>query len=213
MEKKTMVIIGCVSVVSGVGTYLFKRFAWPKLKDKIVKHEEEWWEAEEIEEDHPTVDYLHIPTDEEIQEKSTLSGFEMKPDISKIAYNKVVEAYKSVEGDILESDSNPEETMPYMCTVHEYLDEWPYYKKCTLSWYPAEKRLVNLDEGFEVIMPPYENVVGIYISDILNEKNEWVDEAYYAVDKENEKCYEILKVEDSTYMDDLDDFKNINGGA
>lgn len=72
-----------------------------------------------------------------------------------------------------------------------YLNGWQGYTRCTCSWYPECKRLVNLSNAFEVYPDPRQ-AMGEFVLFALNQLERGKVDTVYCVNHDRKECYEIL---------------------
>lgn len=205
MNYKKLAIFGTVGICVGTAAYFVYRKVrrdYPEFKETFLSKKEN---AKSEKPDN--VSYIRVVTDSEMaQEKSSLNGYEMKPAIDTVAYDGIAREYGSsaLESDRTDIQEAPKESDAHICTADEYIEGYPYYSKHTLTWYSEEKRLVDLDDGFEVIMN-HKEAIGSACADLLD-KEEWDGDALYSVNHDKSICYEIVRETESTYIEDLADY-------
>ena len=150
--------------------------------------------------------------DDEI--KKTWATNTEKPSLASMYNDYLVDkyAYRSAalddQADGVEEQLGDDKEVKYIIKAEDFVRTWDQYEHITCTYYPDEEVMVNLDNDFEIIKSIVGAIGTIGYSAVM--RDEWVDEAIYVVNHEQEACYEILKA-DAPYQQDLDEWIEANG--
>lgn len=135
-----------------------------------------------------------------------------KPSLEQMANNIIRENgygtlnYEEKKANKPSKPEKPEETA-YICTEKDYVDTYAEYEHHSCTWYPDEKRLVDLDDDFSVMVPIAHYIGKTAETVLLNEGDEDIS-AFYAVNHDLERVYEIMIFPDASYMEDMKEWEN-----
>lgn len=180
METWTKVAIGIGAALAAGGVGIF---SWRKLKKK-----------EDIQPEPEKRDDKNLKTSVNIE----------KPDLDEFLNERIIswENYNTAKNEEKEEPKKPKEGDPHICSERDYVETYIDYYHHTCTWYPSEKRLVDLDLNFEILVPP-EHYIGKMAAEALVAGTEG-GSAMYAVNHELETTYEIIVAdENQVYSEDL----------
>ena len=147
-----------------------------------------------------------------------------KPDLMEMVNDSIIRIneYSSGLNDEKPEPEKPAEGDAHICSEQDYIDTYSDYDHHTCTWYPNEKRLVDLDMNFEILVPP-EHYIGkmgavalMTVEDMFEEgpNNTKIDRnalcTMYAVNHMLRTVYEIIVAnEDQSYSEDLEDYTKV----
>lgn len=184
---KVIIGVGCATGIASLIVYL-------KKKDK----------------DEETVE-INVKDGKNVKTKVDI----VKPDLSQMAYDAIIDfnRYSMPKNDEKPEKDKPKEGSPHICSEKDYVETYIDYDHHTCTWYPSEKRLVDLDSGFDILIPIH-HYVGDMAEQALMSGTGTPGACIFAVNHELRTTYEIIVAEeDQTYSEDLELYSVESGGA